>query len=352
MWAFKLIIMENDIIPTNDISGLFDETIVHPITAVPSLGGSPTQTNIVRVSDFYEAGKDLLKLEIVAGEKGMDKVIGEKVVNRPALALTGYYKYFASRRLQLFGAGEIAYLADLRNEMQESVLETFFQKGIPAIVVSRDLDPTVTMIRLANKHNITIFRSREHLFATTATIILNELFAPQTSLHATLIDVNGVGVLLCGNSGAGKSECALSLIERNKCALVADDFVKVRLIDDKRLIGTGKEVGFGFMECRGIGIINVASMFGIRAVEKEKSIDLVISFVDWKEGLDEERTGLEQQAIEILGKKVPWVQLAVRTGRDVARLVMIAVMAHSLRIEGHDPAVEFNNRLISSFEKK
>ncbi|MCR5183125.1 MAG: HPr(Ser) kinase/phosphatase [Opitutales bacterium] len=331
----------------NDISGLSSRKTTPPLFKVPA-STSESVPKQITVNQFYEAGKNLLGLELIAGKNGMGKLILEKVVNRPALALTGYYKHFARGRLQLFGAGEISYLSDLRSEIQHSVLETFFSKGVPAIVVSRDLAPTQTMVELADKYNVPIFRSHQDVFATNATIVLNELFAPQAIIHATLIDVTGVGVLLCGDSGAGKSECALSLIERNKCALVADDMVKIRLVDDNRLIGTGKDVGFGFMECRGIGIINVASMFGIRAVEKEKKIDLVISFVDWKEGLDEERTGLEQHTVNILGKEIPWMQIAVRPGRDVARLVLIAVMAHSLRKGGHDPAVEFNNRIISN----
>ena len=157
--------------------------------------------------------------------------------------------------------------------------------------------------------------------------------------------MRGKGVLIRGESGVGKSECALALIERGY-TLVADDYVTVKLVGDDTLIGSSKELNYGFMECRGIGIINIASMFGIRAVRRAKTLDLVVSFVHWKDGMEEERTGLATQAFEVLGRRIPKIQLAVRPGRDMARLVEVAVMVHSLREMGHDPAQELNERLI------
>ena len=302
----------------------------------------------VRVREFYESAKERLEMEIVAGDEGLDNVIGEKSMNRPALALTGYFKHFGSRRLQLFGAGEISYLEDLRPETQRVILEEIFQKNIPGIIVSRGLYPTPSMVALADRYKVPILRSRMKSkdFTAEATLLLEQKFALKTNLHGTLLDVRGVGVLLRGERGGGKSECALALIERGH-SLVADDYVLVRLVGEDSLIGTGKEISRGFMECRGIGIINVASMFGIRSVRREKTIHLVISFVHWEEGMEEDRTGLELQELDILGRKVPHIQLAVRSGRDMARLVEVAVMVHSLRQMGHDPAEEFNQRLIS-----
>lgn len=301
----------------------------------------------VSVRAFFESARERLEMEVVAGEAGLGNIIGEKSMNRPALALTGYFKHFGSRRLQLFGAGEISYLEDLRPETQRVILEEIFQKNIPGIIVSRGLYPTPSMVALADAYKVPILRSRMKSkdFTAEATLLLEQKFALKTNLHGTLLDVRGVGVLLRGESGVGKSECALALIERGH-SLVADDYVLVRLVGDDSLLGTGKDISRGFMECRGIGIINVASMFGIRSVRREKTIDLIISFVHWQEGMEEDRTGLELHEWDILGRKIPHIQLAVRSGRDMARLVEVAVMVHSLRQMGHDPAEEFNDRLI------
>lgn len=301
----------------------------------------------VTVRDFYESARKRLAIELVAGEKGLSNVIGEKSLNRPALALTGYFKHFGNRRLQLFGAGEISYLSDLRPETQMVLLEEIFSKGIPGIIVSRGLHPTPSMIDLGNSFGVPILRSRlkSKDFTAEATMLLDQKFAPVTNIHGTLMEIRGKGVLIRGESGVGKSECALALIERG-CRLVADDYVTVKLIGDDMLVGSSKELNYGFMECRGIGIINVASMFGVRSVRRSKTIELVVSFVHWKDGMEEERTGLAMQAFEVLGKKIPKIQLAVRPGRDMARLVEVAVMVHALREMGHDPAQELNEKLI------
>lgn len=306
----------------------------------------------VRVRDFYESARERLAMELVAGEKGLDNVIGEKSLNRPALALTGYFKHFGSRRLQLFGAGEISYLSDLRPETQMVLLEEIFARGIPGVIVSRGLCPTPSMINLADTFGVPVLRSRMKSkdFTAEATMLLDQKFAPVTNIHGTLMDVRGKGVLIRGESGVGKSECALALIERGY-PLIADDYVTVKLVGDATLVGSAKDLNYGFMECRGIGIINVTSMFGIRAVRRSKTIDLVVSFVHWKDGMEEERTGLATQAFEVLGKRIPKVQLAVRPGRDMARLVEVAVMVHSLREMGHDPAQELNDRLLRAMNK-
>ncbi|MDR2981282.1 MAG: HPr(Ser) kinase/phosphatase [Puniceicoccales bacterium] len=305
------------------------------------------QVERITVREFYESAKESLQMEIIAGEEGLNNFIEEKSLNRPALALTGYFKHFANGRLQLFGAGEMAYLRDLREETQAVILEEIMNRKIPGIVISRGLTPTRPMIRVANEFKLPVLRSRlkSKDFTSEATILLEQKFAPRTNLHATLVDVRGIGVLLRGSSGVGKSECALALIERGH-SLVADDYVKVHLLGDHGLRGTAKELNRGFMECRGIGIINIASIFGVRSVLLKKSIDLVITFVIWQPGMDEDRTGLENQTFEILGQKVPHIVLPVRPGRDMARLVEVAAMVHALRQTGYDSATEFNERLV------
>jgi HPr kinase/phosphorylase len=301
----------------------------------------------VSVSEFYHSYRDMLQMELLAGAEGLENIISEKSINRPALAVTGYFKEFAHRRLQLLGAGEMAYLMDQTPELRQSLMEAVFSKQIPAVVVSRGLQVEESLKRLADKHKVPIIRTqlKSKDFSAEATVLLEEKFAPRTNLHATMVDIRGVGVLLRGSSGVGKSECALALIERGH-SLVADDFVLITLIGDRELQGTSKELNRGYMECRGIGIINIASLFGVRAVRREKRIDLVITFVLWQPGMDEERSGLEVESYEILGRKVPHMTIPVRPGRDMARLVEVAAMVQALRGMGHDSAKEFSDRLI------
>ena len=289
-----------------------------------------TRPESVSVREFFDSFRDMLQMELLAGADGLDNVISEKSINRPALAVTGYFKEFANRRLQLFGAGEMAYLADQPDSVREKLVDDVFSKKVPAVVVSRGLQVDDMLKRLADKHHIPIIRTqlKSKDFSAEATVLLEEKFAPRTNLHATLVDIRGVGVLLRGASGVGKSECALALIERGH-SLVADDFVIVTLIGDRELQGTAKELNRGYMECRGIGIINIASIFGIRSVRREKRVDLVVTFVLWQPGMDEERSGLEVETFEILGRKVPHMTIPVRPGRDMARLVEVAAMVQA-----------------------
>ena len=311
-----------------------------------------TRPESVSVREFFDSFRDMLQMELLAGVDGLDNVISEKSINRPALAVTGYFKEFANRRLQLFGAGEMAYLADQPDSLREKLVDDVFSKKVPAVVVSRGLQVDAMLTRLADKHHIPIIRTqlKSKDFSAEATVLLEEKFAPRTNLHATLVDIRGVGVLLRGASGVGKSECALALIERGH-SLVADDFVIVTLIGDRELQGTAKELNRGYMECRGIGIINIASIFGIRSVRREKRVDLVVTFVLWQPGMDEERSGLEVETFEILGRKVPHMTIPVRPGRDMARLVEVAAMVQALRGMGHDSAKEFSDRLIQHMSR-
>ena len=306
-----------------------------------------TRPESVSVSEFFHSYRDMLQMELLAGAEGLENVISEKSINRPALAVTGYFKEFANRRLQLLGAGEMAYLMDQASDVRQRLMEDVFTKQIPAIVISRGLQVDESMKQLADKHRVPVIRTqlKSKDFSAEATVLLEEKFAPRTNLHATMVDIKGVGVLLRGASGVGKSECALALIERGH-SLVADDFVLVTLIADRELQGTSKELNRGYMECRGIGIINIASIFGVRSVRRDKRIDLVITFVLWQPGMEEERSGLDVETVEILGRKVPHMTLPVRPGRDMARLVEVAAMVQALRGMGHDSAKEFSDRLI------
>jgi HPr kinase/phosphorylase len=186
-------------------------------------------------------------------------------------------------------------------------------------------------------------------FINMATLCLDYEFAPVATIHGTMMDIQGVGVLIRGDSGVGKSECALALIERGD-SLVADDMTRVRLLDERELRATSMDLNRGHMECRGLGIINVAKMFGIRAIRMDKRIDMVVTLRDFTPDVIEERTGLEQSYLEMLGIEVPHIELFVRPGRDIARLVEVAALVQALKMTVHDPAKEFNERLIASMQ--
>jgi HPr kinase/phosphorylase len=311
----------------------------------------PKTVESITVLDFFNRGHDHLKMNVVAGERGLKSLIRDKSINRPALALTGYYKSFATRRVQVFGAGEIAYLRDIRDDKQYKILTEIATRQIPCMIVTRNLVPPKAMVDVANENDAPLIRTNLSTkdFLAAATLLLEDMFALRTSEHGTLMDVKGMGVLIRGDSGVGKSECALALIERGY-SLVADDKVNIKLINEKELVGTSNDINRGYMECRGLGIINIADIFGIRAVRQEKNINLVISFERWKDDEEEERTGLEQDSFEILGIKVPHIRFAVRPGRDLARLVEVATMVQALKNIGHDSAKEFNERLISQMK--
>ncbi|HAV14189.1 MAG TPA: HPr(Ser) kinase/phosphatase [Opitutae bacterium] len=311
------------------------------------------QIEAVSVREFYDSFKDSLKMDLVAGEAGLDRTIRERSLNRPALALTGFFNYFAAKRIQLFGAGEMAFLREQNKTEEARVMTAILERHVPCIIVSRNLAPSKTLKKLADQFKTPLIRSslKSKTFSTDATILLEEKFAPRTHIHGTLLDVKGIGTLICGESGVGKSECALALIERGH-SLVADDLTYIKRLSDRDLMGSCSDLSRGYMECRGLGIINIAELFGVRSVRIEKRIDLIINFKNWISGMNEERTGLEENHIEILGINVPTVEIPVRPGRDMARLVEVASMVQALKIMGHDSAAEFNDRLIKHMQKK
>lgn len=302
----------------------------------------------VAVSEFFEQHAKALQLELVAGESGLSRNIREKSINRPALALTGYFKYFANKRMQLFGAGEMAYIRDRTFKQQKAIFDAMLARNIPCVIISRGLLPTKALRDACNETGVPLLRTLQKSkdFSAEATLLLDQMFAPTTTLYGTFLDVKGIGCLLRGKSGVGKSECALALIERGH-SLVADDIVFTQKVADTECVGRSSELNRGYMECRGIGIINIAKMFGVRSVRLEKRIDLIITFIEWTPGMNEERTGLEQQHLNVLDINIPHIEIPVKPGRDMARLAEVAAMSLALRQIGHDSAQEFNDRLIA-----
>lgn len=314
----------------------------------PKVRNNTQFVEAVSVKEFYESFEDDLELEIVAGHAGMHNMIRERSLNRPALAMVGFYKYFAAKRIQLFGAGEMAYLREQTPDEERRVMSELLKRNVPCMIISRNLAPSKVLKELANKYKTPLIRSpqKSKTFTTEATLLLEDKFAPRTHIHGTLLDIKGIGTLICGESGVGKSECALALIERGH-SLVADDLTYVKRLSDRELMGSSSELSRGYMECRGLGIINIAELFGIRSVRLKKRIDLIINFSIWSPGMHEERTGLEENHMEVLDMKVPLMEIPVRPGRDMARLVEVASMVQALKQIGHDSATEFNDRLIA-----
>lgn len=301
----------------------------------------------ISVSHFYETYRDRLRMDLVSGERGLHRLIREGSINRPSLALTGFFKYFANKRIQVLGAAELTYLKTRSELDQAGIFQQMARKGVPCLVLTRSFHPSAAMLEVSQEMRLPIFRTPliTMNFVNLATLCIDNEFAPSVTEHATTLDVKGVGVMLRGDSGVGKSECALALIERGH-SLVADDLTVIKLLDERELTASSRPLNRGYMECRGIGIINIAEMFGVKSVRMEKRIDMVVSLREWTPEAIEERTGLEENTYEILGIRIPHIELFVRPGRDIARLVEVAALTQALKRMGHDPAKDFNERLI------
>src|SRR5450432_2759620 len=302
----------------------------------------------ITVAHFFETYKEKLKLELITGDAGLHRLIREGSINRPALALTGFFKYFANKRIQVIGAAEMTYLKTRSQRDQIMIFKEMAKRSVPCVVLTRNYNPTNAMMAVASEMNLPILRTPliTMNLVNLATLCIDNEFAPRATEHATTLDLKGVGVMLRGDSGVGKSECALALVERGH-SLVADDLTVIKLLDERELMASSRPLNRGYMECRGLGIINIAEMFGVKCVRLEKRIDLVVSLREWTPDVVEERTGLEENFYEILGMKVPHIEFYVRPGRDIARLVEVAALVQASKNMGHDPAKTFNDRLIA-----
>jgi HPr kinase/phosphorylase len=306
------------------------------------------QRDAVTVERFYTEHASTLELSLVAGASGLKRIIREPTVNRPGLVLSRFTRYFAFKRVQVVGNAEAYFCKSLSDAKRIERYATFFSYKIPCVVFSRNLHPDRLFLKAAEKAHVPIFRCPlvTMKFINLATLALEMMFAPRGSEMGSMVDILGVGVILRGESGIGKSESVLALIERGY-SLVADDITKVTLMDGREVIGTSAEVTRNHMEVRGIGIINVAAMFGVKSIRKEKSVDLVITLKSWNEVPDVERVGIEQESVKILGVDIPHITIPVRPGRDLARLIEVAAFQIKLKSSGYNPAKELNDRLIS-----
>lgn len=307
----------------------------------------------VTVEQFYTENSASLGLRLIAGAVGLKRIIREPTVNRPGLALAGFTKYFAKHRIQVIGAAEYTFLKSLSPEEREQRYQLILASKIPCIVYSRNLRPDRMLLKMAEAADIAVFSSPliTMKFINVATIALENLFAARGSEMGSMVDILGVGVIIKGESGIGKSECVLALIERGY-SLVADDITRVMLLDGKDVMGSCSELTRNHMEVRGIGIINVAMMFGIKSIRAEKRVDLVVSLRSWNEVPDVDRLGLEDEYVKILDVNVPHITIPVRPGRDIARLVEVAAFQTKLKASGYNPARELNERLLAEMKAK
>lgn len=312
----------------------------------------PTKTPSITIGDFFQRHADALEMVVLAGEDGLGRRVREPTINRPGLALAGFYAYFAEHRLQVFGSAEISYLRSLSDAEQRARVRLMCERPIPGIVISRGKKVPTVLLEEASRAKIPVFRTPmiTMKFINAATIAMEEEFAPTCLEHGSMVDIIGIGVLIRGSSGIGKSEIVLNLIERGYC-LVSDDVTRFRAIEGRDLLGTSPELTRNHMEVRGLGVINVVSMFGIGAIRLDKKLDLVVSLKEWGEVDEVERVGLDEEYYEILGIQVPHVTIPVRVGRDLARLVEVAALDQKLKAMGQFTALEFNQRLLNAMEK-
>ena len=308
----------------------------------------------VTVGDFYTAGRDRLELGLLVGGKGLDRVIGEPVTNRPGLALTGFYEHFASRRIQVIGKAESAYLDSLGPAVAHDRIVALIDHGIHSLVFTGGMKPSAEIISLADRCGVAVFVSpmKTRHFAHLSAFILEALAAPKTALYGTMIEVSGLGVLIQGDPGLGKSETALGLIKRGH-ALIADDLTRIRKdVAVNLLYGSASGSTRGYMEIRGIGIIDVAKIFGVNAVRGEKRLQLVVSFRRLSDIVGEiDRVGQNRRVKTILGVEVPEVVIPVSEGRDLVNLVETAAQQQKLVSQGVDIVDELSERLKSRAEQ-
>ena len=272
-------------------------------------------------------------------------------VARPGLQLAGYFDHYEPMRLQVLGNVEMSYMEKLEPDRRSVTYDRLFSYKFPALLIARDLQPHPECLDMAKKHNVTVLRSRERTSTIVSTIItyLKSALAPRITRHGVLMEVYGEGILLIGDSGIGKSEAAVELLKRGH-RLIADDAVEIKRVGTSRLVGTAPELIRNYIELRGIGIINVAKLFGMGAVRSENEINLVVNIVPWNTQEAYDRLGLEEQYMEILGVKVPMNTIPITPGRNLAVILEVAAMNNRQRKMGYNAALEFTEQINRHFD--
>jgi len=321
---------------------------------VDVLPGKNSVTDMVyKVEELFQKHGLHLGLDLVAGQKGLKRSIKVPEAHRPGLSLCGFMKNHAHKRILVFGKVEIEYLRDLDPSVRVSRLKEILTSSTPAVIVARRLLPLKELSELCQSKGISLFRSSMSTMnlLSKLTLLLNEEFSPSMTCHGTLVEVFGVGVLIKGDSSVGKSEAALGLIERGH-RLISDDVVKVKKREGSYVEGFGAELTRHHMEIRGIGIINVANLYGAVCVRDNKSIDIVVKLETWDDQHFYDRVGLVENFCDVLGVNIPYHVLPVKPGRDVVLLLETIALNHRLKAMGYNSAKEFNNKLLDMISSK
>jgi HPr kinase/phosphorylase len=305
------------------------------------------------VQELEQDRESHLRLTLMAGRKGLKKRITHPQIQKMGLALTGFTRFINPERLQVFGNTEAAYFRTLGLELQEKVIQQICNLGLSCLVVTRNLEIPEILLREADEKGIPLFRTSLSStdFIDRITKFLEEKLASTQSLHGVLMDVFGVGVLILGKSGIGKSECALDLIIRGH-RLVADDMVSIQKRSPGVLIGSGFEVIQHHMEVRGLGIINIRSLFGVEAIREQKKVELVLELVEWNTQQEYDRLGFEEEKFAVLGVELPMLRIPVTPARNLTTIIEVAARNYLLKKMGYDSALEFEKKLLRRMKEK
>jgi HPr kinase/phosphorylase len=298
------------------------------------------------VDDLLRSKRESLALELLTDERGLSRTIHTPDISSPGLVLTGYTERFPAERMQVLGETEVAFLESLDEDRRRAALEVFLDFDIPVVFITKGQNPPAPLVELANHTGTPVIRSalKTADFYTRIKPFLEERFAPRTTLHGSLADVYGVGLLFVGKSGIGKSETVLDLVERGH-RLVADDLVMITRRGHEVLIGKGHDLQRHHMEIRGVGIIDIRTMFGVRAIRQQKRIEVVVQLEIWDENAVYDRTGLDTKTMDILGIPVPMVTVPLVPGKNITVVCEVVAMNHLLKYSGVDTARLFNQRL-------
>jgi HPr kinase/phosphorylase len=307
----------------------------------------------IAVQELEQAREHHLELTLMAGRKGLHKKITHSQVQKMGLALTGFIPFTNPERLQVIGNTEMAYFNTLAPEMQKNVIRQICSLPLSCLVITRGLEIPELLLREADEKDIPVFRTnmRSFDFIERVTRFLEEKLSATSSLHGVLMDVFGVGVLILGKSGIGKSECALDLILRGH-RLVADDMVHIQKRSPTSVVGSGFEVIQHHMEIRGLGIINIRSLFGVEAIRDKKKIELVLELTEWDAQREYDRLGFEEEKFSILDVELPMFRIPVTPARNLTTIIEVAVRNHLLKVMGYDSALEFEKKLLRKIEEK